>query len=89
MNTTETLLERERKARKLTQKALGAVLGVTEQAAGRYCLGKRAPRRGRDGEEGPAERLARWSGGRITVANFDMPAKPAPARKARKRGVRQ
>lgn len=67
-NAIETLLERERKRRGLTQRELGEVLGVSEQAAGRYCLGLRTPRRG------PAQRLADWSGGKIHAGNFDQPA---------------
>jgi hypothetical protein len=81
-NPPETLLEFERRRRKVTQRELGEVLGVSEQAAGRYCLGQRRPKRGKDGEDGPAERLRRWSGGKIHEGNFDA---PPPATQKRRR----
>jgi hypothetical protein len=81
----DTLLERERKRRGLTQKELGELLGVSEQAAGRYCLGRQRPRRGKDGEDGPAERLAAWSGGKIHAGNFDQRPGAKPKISGRRR----
>jgi transcriptional regulator with XRE-family HTH domain len=79
----DTLLNAARKAAGLSYAELGRALGVERAAARRYCEGLRTPKRGRDGEEGPAEKLARWSGGRINILNFDAPAKPAAAKRRR------
>lgn len=82
-----TRLDAERIARGLNYTALGKALGVQRAASRRYCLGLQTPKRGKHGKPGPAEKLAAWSGGHITILNFDDPppaAKPSRAkRKAR------
>ena len=75
-----TVLEAGRRAAKLSYTALGKELGGTRAAAWKWCHGLRAPKRGKNGEEGPAERLERWSGGKIHLGNFNKPAATAKPR---------
>lgn len=78
-NATETLLERERQRKDLTYEELAGALGVKRQSAWRYCKGLQRPERGKGGEDGPAERLEAWSGGRIHAGNCHKPV-AAPRR---------
>ena len=71
----ETLINIFRKRRKVTLKALGVALGVTTQAAGRYCLPARHPDHCRPNRHA-ADRLSAWSDGKINVANYADPWTP-------------
>lgn len=93
MNATATIeapkvtrLEARRLREELTYLELGAVMGGSESAAQRWCAGRRLPRRGTKGAEGPAEKMRAWSGGRITIANcHDLVAAPKVKPKPRNR----
>lgn len=82
---TDTVLNAARVRAQLSYAGLAAVLGVGRAAAFRYCQGLRVPRRGKDGKDGPAERMERWSGGKIHLGNF---AKPAAAKRRQTAGGR-
>ncbi len=77
VNTTETkpetILARERRLKGLTVRELGKTLGVSAQAAARYCLPPDHDDHRRPNKEA-SRRLREWSDGRITVDNFDEPA---------------
>lgn len=71
----ETLLNAMRKRKGMTQADLAAVLKVTTQTVNRYCLPHDHKNHVRPGKL-PAERLKRWSGGRIHLGNYSDPYDP-------------
>lgn len=78
-----TVLEHARREAGLTMEELGEVLGVTGQAAGRYCSARDHSQHRRPRDPEVRRRLRDWSGGAITSDNCDDDYAPPKKRRAR------
>lgn len=67
----ETRLARELRRRKMFHAELAEILGVSETAVGRYLRPPDHPRHRAPRDPEIRARLKKWSGGKITIANFD------------------